>query len=92
MKDLRNFKKQSKEQEINESDKDIVKDYIGKYDGFSEDQLIVELVKSVKRAKDEGSYSADQMTSFIELVSPQLSDEQRKKLNNLVMLIEEDEI
>ncbi|MCL2555483.1 MAG: hypothetical protein FWE03_00495 [Firmicutes bacterium] len=90
MKELKNFKK--KEHTIEESDKNIVKDYIGKYDGFSEDQLINALAMSVKNAKEDGSYSDEQMKSFIELVSPQLNDEQRKKLGNLVKLIEEDEI
>ena len=91
MKELRNFKK-SKEPQIDESDKNIVKDYIGKYDGFNEDQLIEELIRSVKKSKDEGNYSAEQMKGFIELVSPQLSDEQKKKMSNLIMLIDEDEI
>lgn len=92
MRELRNFKKSKEETKVSEDDKNIVKDYIGKYDGFSEDQLIEELIRSVKKSKNDGSYSGEQMRGFIELMSPQLSDEQRKKLNNLVMLIDEDDI
>lgn len=91
MRELRNFKK-DKEPKASEDDKNIVRDYIGKYDNFNEDQLIAELIRSVKKSKDEGIYSKEQMKNFIELMSPQLSDEQRKKLSNLVMLIDEDEI
>lgn len=89
MRQLKNF---SNKNDKGKTDKEVAGDYIKKYDGFSEEQLIDELVKNVKKSKDSGSYSSEQMKTFIDMVSPQMTAEQRTKLNNLVKLIQEDEI
>lgn len=100
MRQLKNYsakddkeKKEAKAKKINQTppNESDVRDYISKYDGFSEDQLIEELVKSVKKAKDSGTYSDEQMKTFINLVSPQMSKEQSAKLDNLVKLLDEEE-
>ena len=88
MKELKNFKKS----DVNKNKTDEAGSIMGKYEGFSEDQLIEELLKSIKKSKEGGTYSFEQMKSFAQLMSPQLTEEQRIKLTNLISLIEEDEL
>ena len=90
MKELKNFKAGNKTAQPNQIDE--LKEQMGKFDGYSEDQLIDQLIKSVKKSKKEGTYSSAQMKSFLQIIAPQITDQQKTKLSNLINLIEEDEI
>ncbi|MCL2822016.1 MAG: hypothetical protein FWD86_02325 [Firmicutes bacterium] len=89
MKELKGFKVE-KEAVKALDEAGIGQDYAKKYDGYSEDDLIGVLAKSVKKAKEDGTYSKADMDNFISLISPKLTDVQRVKLSNLTKLIEED--
>ncbi len=58
-----------------------------KYKGKSENELMSALMRSVSDAKSNGSFSADQLDSFVGFVSPSLDDDSRTKLNALVDMI-----
>jgi len=93
MRNLRNFNKNARrdgktaEQTLKEFG--LSGDY-EKYAGMDEDGLIAELMKSVRKAKANGTYDPEQMQAFIALASPSLSPEQREKLENVVRLINAD--
>jgi len=89
MRQLKNF---SNKDESTVNDNDVVKKYAGKYDGFSEDQLVDELIKTVRKAKQSDSYSEEQLQLFINMISPQLSEGQKAKLDSMVKLIKNGDI
>lgn len=87
MRQLKNFcNKKSKTVD----DKEIAEQYIGKYKGFTEDQLIEELLKAIKNSKENGTYNEQQMQMFVEMVSPQLNETQKAKLDNMIKMINEE--
>ena len=81
---LKNFKCSSK-QEI--SDNEIVEEVIGKYRDMTEDELLAELVKVAKSSKENGTFDENAIENFLQIVSPQLSDEQKAKMSNLISVI-----
>ncbi len=58
-----------------------------KYDGMSEGELMSELMKNVADAKENGSFSAEQLDEFMGFVSPNLDEKSRKKLAELINMI-----
>ena len=66
------------------NDSTIPNDVMKKYGGMREEQLVDELMKKVREQKQNGSYDEAQMQNFVKLISPHLSDEQRKKLMSLI--------
>ena len=81
---LKNFSSKS---DKGRHDKEEIDDVLGKYSGMNEDELIEELMKSVARSKADGTYNADQMKNFVNLVAPHIGDEQRQKLNNIIQIL-----
>lgn len=59
-----------------------------KYEGRTEEELMQELRKKVATAKRDGSYSAEQLQSFVAMISPSLDDDMRERLISLVKMIE----
>ena len=59
-----------------------------KYEGRTEEELMQELRKKVASAKNDGSFSAEQLESFVAMVSPNLDESMREKLVSLVKMIE----
>ena len=68
-------------------DEEFMSDITGKYKGKSENQLIDQLLELVKQGRQDGTFSDSQLDDFIALVSPQLDDNGRKKLDDLASLI-----
>ncbi len=58
-----------------------------KYAGMDESELRSELIRQVASAKSDGTFSSEQIDEFVELVSPNLDDEARAKLVDLVNMI-----
>lgn len=65
----------------------VPNDIMKKYGGMGEDQLVDELMKKVREQKENGSYDEAQMQNFVKIISPHLSDAQRKKLMSLISAI-----
>lgn len=55
-----------------------------KYDGMSEGELMGELMKNVAAAKENGSFSAEQLDEFARFVAPSLDEKSRKRLAELI--------
>ena len=79
MRRLKNFSSTN-----NSSASGVPNDIVKKYGGMCEDQLVEELMKKVREQKQNGSYDEAQMQNFVKIISPHLSDEQRKKLMSLI--------
>lgn len=58
-----------------------------KYEGMSEGELMGELMKNVSAAKENGSFSADQLDDFARFVSPSLDEKSRRRLLELINTI-----
>ena len=59
-----------------------------KYEGKTEEELMQELRKKVASAKRDGSFSAEQLESFVAMISPSLDENMRERLVSLVRMIE----
>lgn len=53
------------------------------YEGMEEDQLMGELMKNVAQGRQDGSFSEEKLDEFITKVSPMLTQEQRKRLEEI---------
>ena len=89
MKQLKNFSREETTNDIN--DEDLLNGVVGKYKDKDEDELVAELMKAARRAKEDGSFSEESLEEFVQLVSPHLSEEQKAKLNNLISVIKLEE-
>lgn len=58
-----------------------------KYEGMSEAQLMDALLSNVRVAKQNGTFSAQELDEFVLTVSPSLDEQARIKLKKLVELI-----
>ncbi len=58
-----------------------------KYEGMSEGELMSELMKNVSAAKNNGTFSADQLDEFAKFVAPSLDEKSRKRLAELIETI-----
>lgn len=58
-----------------------------KYAGLNEDELVEELIKSVRESKRNGTFNEAGMQAFVSAVSPRLSPEKREKLQNIIRVI-----
>lgn len=81
MKELKNFS-QYADNDI--SDAELIGDVVGRYKGMSENELLGELMKSVADGRADGSFSDEKLDDFVALISPELSESQRNKLNEIV--------
>lgn len=84
MRQLKNFRSGGGERNDAESN---IRDSMAKYSGMDENGLMRELMKNVAAAKGNGSFSAEQLDEFVRFVSPNLDEQSRKRLNELVDMI-----
>ena len=57
------------------------------FEGQSEDQLMRQLMSYVEQGKRDGSFSSEQLSSFVKQVSPMLNEQQRKKMEAITRQI-----
>ena len=86
MKNLRGYRGASGKEKMREAG--IPEDAVEKYGDMSEDELLVALSQSIKKSKREGTFDENQIRSFVSMLSPHLSDEQRKKLSAVLSTID----
>lgn len=73
---IKDFKKENKEEQVKQT--------VDKYKNLSKDQLMQELLLTVSRQKQNGTFDKDQLLSSLSLIAPSLSLEQRQKLFSLL--------
>lgn len=81
---LKNFKCSSRQ---DFSDNEVVEEAIGKYKDKTEDELLAELVNVAKKAKENGTFDQNSIENFLQIVSPQLSEAQKEKMESLISVI-----
>ena len=72
---IKDFKKPEQE--------DVQQTY-DKYKNLSKDQLMSELLLTVNKQKQSGTFDKEQLLSTLALISPSLSEEQRQRLYSLI--------
>ncbi len=60
-----------------------IQEQIAQYEGKSEDELFSALLSQVEQGKRDGSFTQEGLQSFIQSVSPMLTDAQRQKLGEI---------
>ena len=60
-----------------------------KYGNLSEDALVSRLVDMVHEQKRNGSFDEVQLLSFVNTITPHLSAEQRRRLEDVLGMLEE---
>ncbi|MEY8381678.1 hypothetical protein AALG83_00675 [Christensenellaceae bacterium 44-20] len=60
-----------------------IQEQISQYEGKSEDELFSALLSQVEQGKRDGSFTQEGLQSFIQSVSPMLTDGQRQKLGEI---------
>lgn len=99
MRELKNFVPQTKEKEKIEEQKtqesverraveSDVERLIEEREGRSEDELMSELLSSVNKAKAEGRFNKSELENFKKTVLPFLSNEQTKRLEEILAVLE----
>ena len=67
--------------------KEDVQAVAAKYAGRSEEELLRALKQNVAEAKRNGSFSVEQLDSFVSFVSSSLDEQSRRRLLSLVEMI-----
>ena len=63
-----------------------------KYGGMGEDELINQLLVSVRNSRANGTYDPSQMTGYVEMLKPHITDKQYEKLKNIVEIINSENV
>lgn len=66
---------------------ELLKEIADKYEGATEGQLISAILNEAKAARREGRLSDEEIENFVAIISPMLSDEQRKQLSKVIRKI-----
>ena len=82
---LKNYKRTNSNDHIN--DNDYIEQAMNKYKGFDEDMLVAALMQNLEKSKAEGTYDEKQLDTFVSMISPNLNEEQKHRLNNIIALI-----
>lgn len=88
---LSNKKNGGNKQENTEPDGDMaedVKEKLKQYEGKSEEELMSDLLANVEAAKSEGTFSKEALEEFKSRVAPMLSEEQRRRLDEITGKLE----
>ena len=64
-----------------------IKKTISKYQNYSSEQLLSELLRQTSKQKAEGKYDGKKMEDFSKQIRPMLSAEQQNKLDEILKLL-----
>ena len=84
MKSIRDFKCDDGKEKNAEADLESIRH---KYDGMSQDELMLALMQTVSAAKRDGTFTDESLEDFVGFVSPNLDGEQRRRLGELADMI-----
>lgn len=82
MKDIRNFKKNTKNNNPDQN-KETNYNKINELSGKNESELMSELMNAIYTGKEDGTFNNEMLKNFIDTVSPMLSDDQSKRLKDI---------
>ena len=88
MKSLRNFKNE----DFNSSDNPALSEALKKYGNMGEDELINQLLVSVRSSRANGTYNPSQMDAYVEMLKPHITAQQYEKLKNIVHIINSENV
>ena len=75
---------QKSENEHQNIDENMVNDYLNKYKGYSQEQLIDEFLKVTNESRKSGTLDSQKINEVVSKLTPFLSDSQKKGLNDLL--------
>ena len=84
MKNLRGHKKSENDNIERLKEYGFDEKKINDYSSMSEEKLIDELILSVQKAKQNGTFDAQKIMTFVNIVAPKLDEKGRAKLNKLL--------
>ena len=83
---LKNISNESKT--TNTAEKQNLENLINKYSSYSEEKLLSEFIKLTIEKKSRGELTKDELSNMYNVISPMLNSEQKKKLNELINMVE----
>ena len=93
MKQLRNFNCSGGENNnFDLSSDEGFRDAMNKYGGMGEDELINQLLVSVRNSRANGTYNPAQMEGYAEMLKPHITSAQYEKLKNIIKLINSENV
>ena len=87
MRSIRDFVRDDSNRDGGSTLKEDVQAVAAKYAGRSEEELLRALKQNVAAAKRNGTFSAEQLDSFVSFVSSGLDEQSRQRLLSLVEMI-----
>ncbi|MCL2599217.1 MAG: hypothetical protein FWD76_04840 [Firmicutes bacterium] len=70
-------------------DKNQLQKQLHKYNGWDENALINELLKNIEAQKKQGTFDKEQLVRFAMMMGGMLSEQQQKKLENIIRVIDD---
>lgn len=81
MRDFNNYSTGSKSQK---DTMDAIKNFAGKYEGASENELILEIMKEAEKGRRNGTLTNTDIDRFKNMLEPMLNSAQRQKLYKVI--------
>ncbi len=81
MRDFNNYSTGSKSQK---DTMDAIKNFAGKYEGASENELILEIMKEAEKGRRNGTLTDSDIDRFKNMLEPMLNSAQRQKLYKVI--------
>lgn len=88
---LKEFNENRKQMNLNEENKvkQKIENKVDYYSSFSSDELLNEFIKEVNKGKKNGTIDKQKLSEIKETLLPFLDNERRKKLDELLNIINE---
>lgn len=81
---INNQKDYSKNSQQSGVNKEEARDIFNKYNGYSKDELMNELIQKTNQKKQEGTFNSNELYEIKRKLSPYLTQEQNKNLDEIV--------
>ena len=72
---------------LNADYKNIVNDFVGRYGGMSENEMMKELIKLVAQKKSDGTFDINQIRLAAEKIAPLFNEKQREKMMKMLDML-----
>ncbi len=82
MRDFNNYN--NKSDNAQKDTMDQIKKFASKYEGVSENQLILEIMKEAERGRRNGTLTDSDIDRFKNMLEPMLNSSQKAKLNKVI--------
>lgn len=88
--ELKKSSKKTVYENLEPADKQKAEEYMKKYGGKSESELMNELFKKVREKKASGTFSTGELDKFADSMKNVLSPEQRQKMQSIIKSLKND--